>query len=153
MSAVTRGFPRQFRVKNPPTKQETQVWSLGQEDPLEKEMATTLVFFANKGISSQSYFPVVMYGCESWTIKKTRYWRINAFQLWCWRKLLRVPWTASRSNQSILKEINPQYSSEGLMLELHHVGHLVRRTDSKKRTWCWKKLKAGGEGLDSGWDG
>ena len=81
-------------------------------------------------------FPVVMYGRESWTIKKTVHWRIDAFELWCWRRLLRVPWTARRSNQSILKEISPEYSLEGLMLKLQYFGHLIRRTDSLKRLWC-----------------
>ena len=76
-------------------------------------------------------FPVVMYVCESWTIKKAECWRIYAFELWCWRRLLRVPWTAKRSNQSILKEISPEYSLEGLMLNLkcQYFGHLMRRTD------------------------
>ena len=80
-------------------------------------------------------FPVVMYGCESWTIKKAERRRIDAFELWCWRRLLRVPWTARRSNQSILKEISPGCSLEGLMLKLklQYVGHLVRRADSLKR--------------------
>ena len=75
---------------------------------------------------------VVMYGCESWTIKKAEHWRINAFELWCWRRVLRVPWTAKRSNQSILKEISPEYSLEGLMLRLkpQYFGHLMRRADS-----------------------
>ena len=77
-------------------------------------------------------FPVVMYGCESWTIKKVEHQRIDAFELWCWRRLLRVPWTARRSNKSILKEINPEYSLEGLMLKLklRYFSHLMRRTDS-----------------------
>ena len=77
-------------------------------------------------------FPVVMYGCESWTIKKTEHQRIDAFELWCWRRLLRVPWTARRSNQSILKEISSEYSVEGLMvkLKLQYFGHLMQRTDS-----------------------
>ena len=81
-------------------------------------------------------FPVVMYRCESWTIKKAEHRRINAFELWCWRKLLRVPWTARRSNQSILKEINPGYSLEGLMLKLkfQYFGHLMRRVDSLEKT-------------------
>ena len=90
-------------------------------------------YFANKDLSSQSYgFPVVMYGCESWTMKKAEHQRIDAFELWCWRRLLRVPWTARRSNQSILKEISPEYSLEGLMLKLklQYFGHLMRRTDS-----------------------
>ena len=81
-------------------------------------------------------FPVVMHGCESWTIKKAEYWRIDAFELWCWKRLLRVPWTASRSNQSILKEISPAYSLEGLMLKLklQYCGHLMQRTDSLEKT-------------------
>ena len=80
-------------------------------------------------------FPVVMYGCENWTIKKAECWRIDAFELWCWRRLLRVPWTARRSNQSILKEISPEYSLEGLMLKLkfQYFGHLMQRTDSLEK--------------------
>ena len=137
-------------------------------------------------------FPVVMYGCESWTIKKAECRRIDAFELWCWRRLLRVPWTARRSNQSILKEISFEYSLEGLMLKLKLQYLLLINlfTDLKKshfvfcnllwalpctklcfrytryilatwceelthwkRPWCWKRLKAGGEGDDRRWDG
>ena len=93
--------------------------------------------FANKGPSSQSYgFPVVMYGCESWTAKKAERRRIDAFEPWCWRRLLRVPWTARRSNQSILKEISPEISLEGMMLKLklQCFGHLMRRVDSLEKT-------------------
>ena len=99
-------------------------------------------------------FPVVMYGCESWTIKKAEHWRIDAFELWCWRRLLRVSWTAGRSNQSILKGISPGCSLVGLMLKLKHqyFGHLMRRAHLK-RPWCWERLRAGGEGDDRGWDG
>ena len=81
-------------------------------------------------------FPVVMYGCDSWTVKKAECWRIDAFELWCWRRLLRVPWTARRSNQSILKEISPRFSLEGLMLKLklQYFGHLMRRVDSLEKT-------------------
>ena len=81
-------------------------------------------------------FPVVMYGCESWTIKKAECGRIDAFELWCWRRLLRVPWTARRSNQSILKEISPEYSLEGLMLKLklQYLSHLMQRADSLEKT-------------------
>ena len=91
--------------------------------------------------------PVVMYGCEYWTIKKAERWRIDAFELWCWRRLLWVPWTARRSSQSILQEIIPEYSLEGLILKLklQYFGHLMWRTDSLKRPWCWKRLKAGGK--------
>ena len=97
-------------------------------------------------------FPVVMYGCESWTRKKAEHQRIDAFELWCWRRLLRVPWTARRSNQSILKEISPGCSLEGLMLKLklQCFGHLIRRTDSLEKTLMLGKLKAGGQGDDRG---
>ena len=100
-------------------------------------------------------FPVVMYGCESWTVKKAEHQRADAFELRCWRRLLRVPWTARRSNQSILKEISPGCSLEGLMLKLklQYFGHLMRRVDHWKRLWCWEGLRAGGEGDDRGWDG
>ena len=86
-------------------------------------------------------FPVVMYGFESWTINKAEHWRIDAFELWCWRRLLRVPWTARRSNQSILKEIAPEYSLKGLMLKLQYFGHLMWRTDSLEKTLIWGKIK------------
>ena len=88
-------------------------------------------------------FPVVMYGCESWTIKKAECCRIDAFELWFWRRLLRVPWTARRSNQSILKEINPEYSLEGLMLKvkLQYFGHLMRRADSLEKTLMLEKIE------------
>ena len=96
-----------------------------------------------------------MYLHKSWTIKKTECQRIDAFELWCWRRLLRVPWTARRSNQSILKEINPECSLEGLMLKLklQYFGHLMRRTDSVEMTLMLGKLKVGGEGNDRGGDG
>ena len=100
-------------------------------------------------------FPVVIYWCESWTIKKAEHQRIDAFELWCWRRLLRVPWTASRSNQSILKEISPGCSLEGLMLKLKRQ-YLVTWCEVLthwKRPWCWERLRAWGEGDDRGWDG
>ena len=89
--------------------------------------------------------PVVMYACESWTIKKAEHWRIDAFELWCWGRLLRVPWTARRSNQSMLKEISPEYSLEGLMLKLkfQYFGHLMQRTDSLKKTLMLGKIDGG----------
>ena len=91
-------------------------------------------------------FPVVMYGCESWTIKKTEHRRIDGFELWCWRRLLRVPWTARRSNQAILKEISPECSLEEVMvnLKLQYFGHLVRRTDSLEKTLILGKIEGGG---------
>ena len=99
-------------------------------------------------------FPVITYGCERWIIKKAER-RIDAFELWCWRRLLRVPWTARRSNQSILKEINPGISLEGKMLKLklQYFGHLMWRVTHWKRLWCWEGLGPGGEGDNRGWDG
>ena len=90
-------------------------------------------------------FPVVMYGCESWTIKKAEHWGIDAFELWCWRRLLRVPWTTRRSNQSILKEISPEYSLEGLMLKLklQYFGYLMWRTNSLEKTLMLGKIEGG----------
>ena len=98
-------------------------------------------------------FPVVMYGCESWTIKKAEHWRIDALELRCWRRLLGVPWTARRSKQSILKKISPEYSLEGLKLKLQYFGHLCEELTHWKRLWCWERMRAGGEGDDRGWDG
>ena len=86
-------------------------------------------------------FPVVMYGRESWTIKKAECQRIDAFQLWCWRRLLRIPWTARKSNQSILKEINPEYSLEGLKLKLQYFGHLIQRADSLEKILMLRKIE------------
>ena len=96
-----------------------------------------------------------MYGCESWTLKKAECRKINAFELWCWRRLLRVPWTARRSNQSILKEISPEYSLEELMLKLNSstLATWCKELTHLKRAWCWERLKAGGEGDDREWDG
>ena len=98
-------------------------------------------------------FSVVMYGCESWTIKKAEHWRIDAFEPWCWSKLLRVPWTARRSNQSILKEISPEYSLEGLMLKLklQCFGHRCEERTHWKRSWCWERLKGVIENEMVGW--
>ena len=103
-----------------------------------------ICYFANKGPSSQSYgFSIVMYGCEIWTIKKAECWKIDVFELWCWRRLLRFPWTAKRANQSILKEISPEYSLEGLMLKLklQYLGHLIRRTNSLGKTLMLRKIE------------
>ena len=96
-----------------------------------------------------------MYGCENWTINKAESQRIDAFELWCWKRLLRVPWTARRFNQSILKEINPEYSVKGLLLKLklQYFGHLMQRAYSLEKTLMLEKLKAGGKGDDRGWDG
>ena len=107
-----------------------------------------IILSTNLHLVTAIVFLVLMYGCESWTIKKAECQRIDAFELWCWRRLSRVPWTARRSNQSIVKEISPGCSLEGLMLKLklQYFGHLMRRP------WCWKRLRAGEED-DRGWDG
>ena len=111
-----------------------------------------ITLLTNVRLVKAMIFPVVVYGCESWTVKKAECRKIDAFELWCWRRLLRVPWTARRSNQSILKEISPGCSLEGLMLKLklQYFGYLMRRAE--KRPWCWERLKAG-EGDDREWDG
>ena len=100
-------------------------------------------------------FPVIMYECEIWTIKKAEWWRIDAFELWCWKRLLRISWTARRSNQSIQKEISPGCSLEGLMIKmkLQYFGYLMWKADLFERPWCWERVRAGGEGDDRGWDG
>ena len=174
-------------VKNLPSVQETQLWSLGQEDPLEKGMGETMetvidfIFLGSKitedgdcsheikrclllgrkamtnlesilknrditlptkvHIVKAIVFLVVMSGCENWTIKKAEHQRINAFELCCWRILLRVPWTTRRSNQSIIKEINPEYSLEGLKLKLHYFGHHVWRANSLEKTMMLGKIE------------
>ena len=132
-------------------------WLLGRKamtnlDDILKSRDVTLL--TKVQIVKAMVFPVVMYGYENWTIKKAERQRIDIFELWCWRRLLRVPWAARRSNQWILKEISPEYSLEGLMLKLklQYFGHLMWRTDSLKRPWCWGRLKAG-KGDDRGWDG
>ena len=101
---------------------------------------------------STTVHPVDTSGCESWTVKKAEHERIDAFELWCWRKLLRVPWTARRFNQPIVKETSPGCSLEGLMLKLklQYCGHLMQRADSLEKTLCWEGLGAGGEGDDRG---
>ena len=112
-------------------------------------------YIADKVPSSQSYgFSSSHVWMWVWTIKKAEHWRIDAFELWCWRRLLRVPWTARRSNQSILKVISPEYSLEGLMLKikLQYFGHLMQRTNSLEKSLMLGKMKAGGEGEDRGWD-
>ena len=112
-------------------------------------------YFANKvHLVKTMVFPVVMYGCENWTIKKTEGWRLDAFELWCWRRLLTVFWISRRSHQSILMKINPGCSLVGLMLKLklQYFGHPIWRADYWKRPWCWERLGAG-EGDNGGWDG
>ena len=109
--------------------------------------------FADKALWSHPVvFLVVRYRCQSWTIKRAKCKTIDAFQLWCWRRLLRVPWTARRSNQSILKEISPGCSSEGL-IQTNTLATRCEKQTYRKRPWCWERLRAGGEGDGRGWDG
>ena len=103
-------------------------------------------------IGKAMVFPVVMYTCESWTLKKTEHWRSEVFELWCWRRLLRVPWTA-RSNRSILKKINPEYSLEGLKVKLQYFGHPMRRSDSLEETLILGKVEGRKRKDNRGWDG
>ena len=115
--------------------------SYDQSDSILKSRDITLLIKVR--LVKAMVFPVVMYGCESWTVKKAEHRRINAFELWCWRRLLRVPWTARRSNQSILKEISPECSLEGLMfkLKLQYFGHLMQRADSFEKTLLLGKVE------------
>ena len=120
-------------------------WSLEENyDQPREHFKKQRHYFANKGLSSKAMvFPVVMYGCESWTIKKAKCWRIDAFELQCWRRLLRVPWTAKRFNQSILKDICPEYSLEGLMMKLKHqyFVHVMGRADFLEKTLMLGKIE------------
>ena len=102
-----------------------------------------ITLWTNVRLVKAMVFPVVMYGCESWTIKKAEHWRIDTFELWCWRRLLRVPWTARRFNQSILRKISPEHSLEGLMLKLkvQYFGHLMQRTDSLEKILMLGKIE------------
>ena len=117
------------------------IWAMTNLDSILKSRDIALLTKVH--LVKTMVFPVVMYGCESWTIKKADGWRIDAFELWCWRRLLRVPWTARRSNQSILKEISPEYSLKGLMLKLklQSLGHLMRRADSLEKTLMLGKFE------------
>ena len=127
--------------------------SYGQLDSILKSRDITLPTKSHQ--VKAIVFPVVMYGCESWTIKKAEHRRIDGFELWCCRRLLRVPWTARRSNQSILKEISPAYSLKGLMLKLklQYLATWCEEPTQWKRHWCSERLKVGREGDDRGWDG
>ena len=123
-------------------------------------MSHFIIFFGKLSYISNSLkyfktmaFPVVEYGCESWNIKKAEHQRIDSLELCCWRRLLRVPWTARRSKQSILKEISLEYWLKGLKLKLQYFGHLMWRTDSLEKTLMLGKIDAGGEGDNRGWDG
>ena len=129
-----------------------RLFSSSNDKPRQLLKSRDITLLTKVHIVKAMIFPIVMYGCERWTIKKAECQRIDAVELWCWRRL-RVPWTARRSNQSILKGISPEYSLEGLMLKLQYFGHLMWTADSLKRLWCWGRLKAGGEGGNRGWGG
>ena len=118
-------------------------WKKSYDQPRQHIKKQSNYFATKICLGKAMVFPVVMYGCESWTIKKAKCWRFDAFELWCWRRLLRVPWAARRSNQSILKEISPVCSLEGLILrlKLQYFGHQKELTHWK-RPWCWERLKA-----------
>ena len=120
-------------------------WKKSSEQPRQLIKKRRHYFPTKVGIIKAMVFPVVMYGCKSWTIKKAEHQRLDAFELWCWRRLLRVPWTAKRSNQTIRKEISPEYSLEGLMLKLklQSFGHLMRRTNSLEKTLMLGKIEGG----------
>ena len=123
-------------------------------DQLRQHIKKQRHYFANKGLSSQGYgFPVVVYGCKNWTVKKAECQRFDAFELWCWRRLLRVPWTAKRSNQFILKEISPACSSDWCWSRISNtLATWCEELTHLKRPWCWEGLGAGGERDDRGWD-
>ena len=118
-------------------------WKKSYDQPRQHIKKQRHYFTDKVHIVKATVFPVVMYGCENWTIKKAEHRRIDAFALWCWRRLLRVPWTARRSNQSILKEISPEYSLEGLMLKLklRHFGHLMQISDLLEKTLMLGKIE------------
>ena len=126
ISFVVTGFPQGAWSKR--LRQKLQVFCVLAMEVRGIQLLTKIL------LVKAMVFPVVMYGCESWMIKKAECWRIDVFEPWNWRRLLRVPWTARRSNQSTLKEINPEYSLEGLMLKLQYFGHLMQRTDSLEKT-------------------
>ena len=129
-------------------------WKKSYDKPRQR-FKMQIILPTNVNIAKAMAFPLVMYGCESWTIKKAEQQRIDAFKLWCWRRLLRVPWTARRSNQSILKEISPEYSLEGLMRSWSSktLATWCEEQTHWKRPWCWGRLSSRGEGDDRGWDG
>ena len=118
-------------------------WKISYDQSRQYIKSRDITFPTKVGLVKAMIFPVVMYGCESWTLKKAEHWRIDAFEPWCWRSILRVPWTARKSNQSILKEISPEYSLEGLMLKLklQYFGHLMQRTDSFEKTLMLGKIE------------
>ena len=148
--------PKSLQMVTAAIKLKDALWKKTSDKPRQRIKKQRHHFATKVHIVKAVVFPVVMYGCESWTfIKKSEYWRINAFELWCWRRLLRVPGTAKTSTQSILKEINTEYSLEGLMLKLklQYFGHLMRRADSLEKTLMPGKINGKRRRGDRGWDG
>ena len=135
--------PKSLQIVIAAMKLKDTPWKKSYDQPSSIFKSRDITLPTNVHLVKAMVFPVVVYGCESWTIKKTEHQRIDAFELWCWRRLLRVPWTARRSNQSILKEINPGCSLEGLMLKLkrQYFGHLLRRADSFEKTLMLGKIE------------
>ena len=150
------GAPKSLQIVTAAMKiKEITPWQESYDQP-RQHIKKQRHYFANKFPSSQSLvLPVVMYGYESWTIKKAEHQRIDAFELWCWRRLLNVPWTARSSNQSILKEISPEYSLEGLcwFWNSNTLTTWCKQLTHLKRPSHWERLRAGGEWDDRGWDG
>ena len=147
------GVPKSMQMVTSAMKLKDALWKKSYDKP-RQYVKKHRHYFANKiCLLKAMVFPIVMNGCESWT--STEHRRIDAFELWCYRKLLRVLWISRRSNHSVLKEISPEYSLEGQMLKLklQYFGHLMWRTDSLERTWCWEILKARGKEDERGWDG
>ena len=130
-------------------------WKKGYDKPRQQIKKQRHSFPKKVHLVKTMLFPVVLYGCESWTTKKAEHRRIDAFELWCWRRLLRVPWTVRRSNQSILKEISPECSLEGLMPKSNSntLATWCKELTYWERPWRWERLKAGAEGDYRGWDG
>ena len=130
-------------------------WKKSYDQPRQQFKSRDITLPTKVRLVKTMVFPVVIYGCESWTINKVERQRIDTFELWCWRRPLRVPWTARRCKQSILKEISLEYSLEGLMLKLklQYFVHVMWRIDSLEKTWCWARLRAGEKGGNRGWDG
>ena len=150
------GAPKSLQMVTAAMKFKDAPWKKSYDKPRQIFKSRDIILLTKVCIvKSMVFFWVIMYGCESWTIKKAECQRIDAFELWCWRRLLRVLWTARRSNQSILKEINPEYSLEGLMWSWNSNTLTTWCEDPShwKRPWCWEKLKAGGEVGDRWWDG
>ena len=146
--------PKSLQMVTAAMKLKDTPWKESYDQPRQHIKSRDITLPAKVLLVKAMVFPVIMYGCESWTIKKAECRRLDAFELWCWRRLLRVPWTASRS-QSILKEISPGCSLERLMfkLKLQCLATLCKVLTHLKSPWCWERLKAGGEGDDRGYDG